>query len=98
MLAAIAEALRSGGVYLCVDTAASSKLAENLDHPLGPVIYTISTMHCMTVSLALDGDGLGAAWGEQKAMQMLGEAGFQDIEVRNVPGDIINNYYVARKG
>jgi 2-polyprenyl-3-methyl-5-hydroxy-6-metoxy-1,4-benzoquinol methylase len=40
MLAGIAAALRPGGVYLCVDTSASSKLAENLDHPLGPWLYT----------------------------------------------------------
>jgi len=40
----------AGGVYLCVDTAASSKLAENLEHPLGPFLYTVSCMHCMTVS------------------------------------------------
>ena len=42
MLAGIAGALRPGGVYLCVDTSASSKLAENLDHPLGPFLYTVS--------------------------------------------------------
>jgi 2-polyprenyl-3-methyl-5-hydroxy-6-metoxy-1,4-benzoquinol methylase len=59
MLAGIAQALRHGGVYLCVETAASSKLAENLDHPLGPFLYTMSCMHCMTVSLADGGIGLG---------------------------------------
>ena len=49
MLAGIAAALRPGGVYLCVDTSASSQLAENLRHPLGPFLYTVSCMHCMTV-------------------------------------------------
>ena len=68
VLAGIADALRPDGVYLCVDIAASSHLEDNLEHPLGPAIYTISTMHCMTVSLALDGAGLGAAWGEQTAL------------------------------
>ena len=38
VLAGIAGALRPGGVYLCVDTAASSNLADNLDHPLGPFL------------------------------------------------------------
>src|SRR5215469_3345714 len=42
MLAGIAAALRPGGVYLCVDISASSKLEENLDHPLGPFLYTVS--------------------------------------------------------
>ena len=75
----IAEALRPDGVYLCVDVAASSHLEDNLDHPLGPSLYTVSTMHCMTVSLALDGAGLGAAWGEQTASAMLADAGFANV-------------------
>jgi SAM-dependent methyltransferase len=98
MLAGIAAALRPGGVYLCVDVAASSVVAENVDHPLGPFLYTVSCMHCMTVSLAEGGFGLGAMWGEQKAREMLGAAGFTGIEVKQVPGDIENNYYIATKG
>jgi ubiquinone/menaquinone biosynthesis C-methylase UbiE len=89
--------LRPGGVFLCVDVAASSHLHENMEHPLGPFLYTVSTMHCMTVSLALDGEGLGTVWGEQKARELLAEAGFGDIDVRQVEGDIMNNYYIARK-
>ncbi len=96
VLSGIAASLRPGGVYLCVDVAASSHLEENLEHPLGPAIYTISTMHCMTVSLALDGAGLGAAWGEQTALAMLAEAGFADVSTERVEGDIFNVYYVAR--
>jgi len=89
--------LRPGGVFLCVDVAASSNLVENMDHPLAPFLYTVSTMHCMTVSLALNGEGLGTVWGEQKARELLAEAGFADIEVKRVEGDILNNYYIARK-
>ncbi|MHB8669562.1 MAG: class I SAM-dependent methyltransferase [Acidimicrobiales bacterium] len=97
MLAGIADALRPNGVFLCVDIAASSHVHENTDHPLGPFLYTISCMHCMTVSLAYGGDGLGAMWGEQVATQMLAEAGFGSIEVKKVEGDILNNYYVAHR-
>lgn len=98
VLRGISDALRPDGVYLCVDVGASSHLEENLDHPLGPAIYTISTMHCMTVSLALDGAGLGAAWGEQTALEMLRDAGFTSVTTEHVEGDIVNVYYVARKG
>jgi ubiquinone/menaquinone biosynthesis C-methylase UbiE len=98
VLEGIARLLRRGGDYLCVDVAASSIMGENLDHPLGPLLYTISCMHCMTVSLALGGAGLGTVWGRQKALAMLAEAGFTDVEVKNVDGDIFNNYYIARKG
>lgn len=97
VLHSIESALRPDGVYLCVDIAASSHLEENLEHPLGPTMYTVSTMHCMTVSLALDGDGLGAMWGEQVATQMLTAAGFSSIDTHHVEGDIMNVYYVARR-
>ena len=65
-----------GGCYLCVDIAASSDVAGNRDHPLGPFMYTVSCMHCMTVSLAAGGMGLGAMWGEQRASPDAGRCGF----------------------
>jgi len=64
---------------------------------MGPFLYTISTMHCMTVSLARDGDGLGTMWGEQKALELLAEAGFTDVAVKQVEGDFLNNFYIAKK-
>lgn len=95
VLAGVRRALRPGGVYLCVDIAASSDLAKNLEHPLGPLLYTVSTMHCMTVSLALDGKGLGTVWGTELALAMLADAGFGRVDVKQVDGDIMNNYYIA---
>jgi SAM-dependent methyltransferase len=97
VLAGIAKALRPGGVYLCVDTSASSKLADNLDHPLAPFLYTVSCMHCMTVSLADGGMGLGTMWGEQTARKMLGDAGFSSIHTAHIDGDIVNAYIIASK-
>ena len=49
----------------------------------------------MTVSLADGGFGLGTAWGEQLALQMLADAGFASVNVAHVEGDWINNYYIA---
>ena len=97
VLAGIAQALRPTGVYLCVDVAASSTLSDNLDHPLGPFLYTISCMHCMTVSLAESGMGLGAMWGEQKAREMLRDAGFTSVDAAHVDGDVLNTYFIATK-
>ena len=62
-----------------------------------PSCTPISCMHCMTVSLAAGGMGLGTMWGEQKARQMLADAGFDKVETKHVEGDIFNNYYVATR-
>lgn len=54
-------------------------------------------MHCMTVSLSQNGAGLGAAWGEELAEQMLRETGFKKIEKHYLDHDIMNTYYVVKK-
>jgi len=97
VLANIAKALRPGGTYLMVDIRADSEVQNNMDHPLAPFLYAISTLHCMTVSLALDGEGLGTMWGEQKARELLAEAGFREVEVESVEGDIFNSFYICRR-
>jgi len=73
------------------DIAGSSHHHNNLERPLGPLLYTVSTMHCMTVSLAQGGEGLGAMWGEEKAKQMLEEAGFKEVEIKQLPHDFMNS-------
>jgi SAM-dependent methyltransferase len=93
----MARALRSGGHLLVVDIRASSHLQENVDHPLAPTFYSTSTLHCMTVSLAQGGEGLGAMWGEQQARELLTEAGLVVVDVKQVEGDIINSYYVCTR-
>lgn len=96
LLRNIHRALRPGGVYIGQDIWARSDVADNRTHPLAPFIYTISLMHCMTVSLAQGGIGLGAAWGEEKARALLAEAGFASVEMHRLDHDIQNAYYVCR--
>jgi len=93
----IGSVLKAGGTFLMQDIAGSSYLEKNLDHPIGPFGYTVSTMHCMTVSLAQGGAGLGAMWGEELAEKMLGDAGFTGLVKHKLPHDFINVYYVMRK-
>lgn len=93
----IYRALRADGVYLMQDIRASSDVGGNLEHPIGPLLYTISCLHCMTVSLAAGGMGLGAVWGEEKALQMLEEAGFKRVEIQQLEHDFQNNFYIVRK-
>jgi len=97
VLRGIYRTLRSNGVYLMQDIKGSSQVHKNIDHPLGTFLYTVSCMHCMTVSLAQGGEGLGAMWGEEKTRQYLTRAGFRSIEKHELAHDIQNNWYVVRK-
>ena len=97
VLEGIARALKPDGVYLMQDIAGSSHVHNNMEHPLGPLLYTISTMHCTTVSLSQNGEGLGTMWGEEKAREMLREAGFAKVEVKQLPHDFANSYYIVTK-
>ena len=96
VLKGIHDSLKDGGVFLCADIKASSQVHENIGAPMAPMMYMCSTFHCMTVSLALGGEGLGTMWGEQKALELFAEAGFTDVEVKTVEGDVMNNYYIAK--
>ena len=97
VLEGVNRMLRSGGTYLCVEPKASSLLEENMQDPMAPFMYTVSTMHCMTVSLAYGGEGLGTAWGHQTATEYLTAAGFADIEITGVRDDRSNNYFLSNK-
>jgi SAM-dependent methyltransferase len=98
VLSAVARALRPGGVFLMQEIAGTSRLEDDARHPLGAFLYTVSCLHCMTVSLAVGGAGLGAMWGTETALRMLAEAGFAKVDVARVAGDVMNLYYVARPG
>jgi hypothetical protein len=54
-------------------------------------------MHCMAVSLAQGGEGLGTMWGEEKTREYLRRAGFRSIETNQLAHDFANNWYVVRK-
>lgn len=92
----IRRALRPGGVYMMQDIQGSSHVDQDMSHPMATFIYTISCMHCMSVSLANGGMGLGAAWGKELALRMLEQAGFDDVTVQTLPHDPLNFYYVCR--
>lgn len=95
-LQAIARSLKPGGRLLMQEFAASSRLEENLDHPLGPWLYAQSVMYCMTVSLSQGGAGLGCMWGKERALALLAAAGFDPVVVRRTEADPYSDYFLAR--
>lgn len=94
-LAALRGVLRPGGLLLLCDVRASSHLADNVEHPLGPALYAASTLHSLAVSRAHGGPDLGAMWGEEKARAMILAAGFATVEERRLD-DPVHTLYVAR--
>ena len=89
--------LRLTVIFLMQDIDASENVVNNMEHPLGPLLYTVSTMHCMTVSLAQDGMGLGTMWGTELAQRMLKEAGFGKVVENRLEHDPQNCYFVINK-
>lgn len=96
LLAGIHHSLTADGVYLVQDIHGSSHHHLDREHPLGALLYAVSVSHCMTVSLAQGGEGLGTMWGRERALAYLEDAGFRDIRVHQLEHDIQNDYFVCR--
>jgi SAM-dependent methyltransferase len=96
VLRAVARALRPGGTFLVQEVRGSGHLERDAHIPLAPLLYTVSCLHCLPVSLAAGGAGLGALWGAEAALRMLETAGFAKVEVKTLPHDPIHHYLVAR--
>jgi 2-polyprenyl-3-methyl-5-hydroxy-6-metoxy-1,4-benzoquinol methylase len=89
--------LAEDGLFSMIDIAARTRLAGNATHPLGPFLYTVSLMHCMPVGLMDGGAGLGMMWGREMATDLLRQAGFQNVEVLEMPFDAFNLHFFCRK-
>jgi 2-polyprenyl-3-methyl-5-hydroxy-6-metoxy-1,4-benzoquinol methylase len=94
VLARIREALRHDGLFFMVEPDVAPDLEQNV-HPGGALLYAMSTLHCMTVSLAHGGEGLGAAWGPERAERYCRAAGFSGFERLDVPNPM-NAFYAVR--
>ena len=97
VLLGINHMLKPDGRFSMVDIAAKSDLADNLNHPMGPFLYTVSLMHCLPVGLVGGGTGLGMMWGREKAVEMLKEARFQQVQVMEMPDDPFNLHFFCSK-
>jgi ubiquinone/menaquinone biosynthesis C-methylase UbiE len=89
--------LAQGGVFSMVDIAARTNMSDNVSHPMGPFLYTVSLMHCMPVGLVGGGAGLGMMWGREMALDLLRNGGFQNVEVFEMPDDPFNLHFFCRK-
>ena len=96
VLQRIHAALAPDGTFLLREPHAADTLEGNLANPMASVQYSVSTLHCLTVSLAHGGAGIGTVFGEQLARTMLTEAGFEDPAMHPAPGQPFDVIYVTR--
>jgi 2-polyprenyl-3-methyl-5-hydroxy-6-metoxy-1,4-benzoquinol methylase len=96
VLQGIRYMLAPGGMFSMIEIKAGSNHADNMDHPMGPFLYTVSLMHCLPVGLNDKGSGLGMMWGREKAEALLREAGFDQIEVAEMEYDLFNLHYLCK--
>jgi 2-polyprenyl-3-methyl-5-hydroxy-6-metoxy-1,4-benzoquinol methylase len=75
LLRSIRGALKHDGTYLMVEVNVTNRPEDNIN-PMGRMMYSASTLYCMTVSLAHGGAGIGAMMGEAKARELVQAAGF----------------------
>ena len=98
MMKEVLRTLKPGGHFLVVDINLHTKHKDNRNDPIAPMFYAISLFHCMPVSLnEKGGEGLGAAWGKEKACEMLKEAGFSNVQQAEDNEECINTVYLCRK-
>ena len=94
-LTGIRQALKPGGTLLWSEAEAADRLEDNLT-PIGRTMYGASTMHCMTVSLAQGGEGLGSVIGKSLARTLVKEAGFASFALLPVKNPF-HQIFVAYK-
>lgn len=96
VLEGIRAMLKPGGQFSMVDIKAATRLGDNLDHPMGPFLYTVSLMHCMPIGLNDKGRGLGMMWGKEQALALLAQAGFDRVEALEIPDDPFNLHFLCK--
>ena len=94
-LKAIRNAMADDGVYIWSEPNANANAHENRN-PVGKMFHAISPLHCMTVSLAYNGAGLGTVIGEEGARTLAKEAGFSKFEKLPIQHPL-NQFFALRK-
>jgi SAM-dependent methyltransferase len=78
-------ALQPDGTWFCIEPNMRDNVQDNIG-PLGKLFYSVSTLQCMTCSLAYGGAGYGAGMGEGNVRRVAQHAGltkFQKLAIEN---------------
>jgi 2-polyprenyl-3-methyl-5-hydroxy-6-metoxy-1,4-benzoquinol methylase len=88
------ETLQSDGSVMIVETMAGNSVQENCN-PIGQIFSAVSTLCCLTNSIAQGGSGLGAVATEQAIKDVVMAAGFSSF--RRIGESLLTRVYEAKK-
>ncbi len=80
LLRSARQVLRPGGALVLVEPAATGNVDTDIAQPGAVLRYFSSLFHCIQVSLAAGGPGLGNGWPTDAVVAALREAGFTTID------------------
>jgi 2-polyprenyl-3-methyl-5-hydroxy-6-metoxy-1,4-benzoquinol methylase len=94
LLRSIRQALKPGGTVLIVEINCGDSIEANAG-PMGAALYAVSTIYCMSTSLAAGGAALGTMGLPESALASLAkEVGFSSV--RRIAEDPFNAIYELR--
>jgi len=99
LIAAIFDALKADGVWLCEDIKSFPSFKDNLDqNPMATLMYGFSMLVCLSSSMSRpDGAGLGTlGFNEDVARTMTREAGFAQFSRLDYENPM-NNFYLIHR-
>lgn len=87
--------LAEDGVMLMMEPKVSPELADDVGSHQAALVYGMSTMFCLSQSLAQGGVGVGAAWGPRRAEELCREAGFTEFTLLPIENPFSAFYRVS---
>lgn len=79
-LRAVYGALRPEKPLIYVETVAEGCPIDDVGHPVGELIYTISAMRALPGVVERGGETVGGVWGSRKAEKVMKEVGFVAVD------------------
>uniref|UniRef100_A0A0N4ZJY0 Methyltranfer_dom domain-containing protein n=1 Tax=Parastrongyloides trichosuri TaxID=131310 RepID=A0A0N4ZJY0_PARTI len=96
----IHRCLKPDGVFTMIEIKGSSNCYtdKKTDPWASAMLYSMSLFHCLPVGNSTeDALGLGAMWGQERAIKILKEAGFSKIDIVPTPFFSVNVMYKCKK-
>jgi SAM-dependent methyltransferase len=79
VVSGVRRALRPHGIFIMVEPTAAGDLDLDVQNPMAVTGFMTSLGHCIQVSVAAGGPGLGGMWGRTGADALLADAGYSEV-------------------